>query len=203
MRIGVFGGSFDPVHYGHLLLAELCREACELDLVRLVPAAVSPHKLGKDLAPPAARLEMLQLAVSGHPAMEVWDAELTRGGISYTVDTLTELHAERPADELFMLLGADSLQDLPTWRDPEKICELACLVVVSRPGCEPIDFSVLEKVADLERLQLFQQHLVRMPLIELSSSAMRARLSAGKSIRYQTPRAVEAYIEAAQLYRAK
>ena len=92
MRIGIFGGSFDPVHYGHLILAELCRESCELDEVRLVPAAIPPHKQDQGRAPDEHRLRMLELAIGGHPAISAWDVELQRGGVSYTVDTLQALH---------------------------------------------------------------------------------------------------------------
>ena len=120
MRIGIFGGSFDPVHYGHLLLAEMCREQCELDEVRLVPAAIPPHKQGKGRAADEHRLEMLNLAVGGHQSIVAWDVELQRGGVSYTIDTLRTLRAEQPEDELFFLMGADSLFDLPSWREPRE-----------------------------------------------------------------------------------
>jgi nicotinate-nucleotide adenylyltransferase len=200
MRIGVFGGSFDPVHYGHLLLAEVCRDSLELDEVRLVPAAVAPHKQGQNLASDVARMEMLELAIAGHPAMRVWDVEIQRGGISYTVDTLTALRDEQPDDDLFLLMGADSLGDLPNWRLPEAICGLACLVVVNRPGTDPVDFAVLAGVTSPQRRMLFEQHTVEMPLIGLSSTEIRSRIAAGKSVRYQTPRAVEAYIDAKNLY---
>ena len=201
MRIGIFGGSFDPVHYGHLILAETCRESCHLDEVRLVPAAVPPHKLDMKRAPNEHRLEMLQLAVGGHPAIVVWDVELRRGGISYSVDTLRTLREERPQDELFFLLGADSLFDLPHWRQPEVICELACLVVVSRPGSEPVNMDSLAGIASADQISRYRDHLVEMPLIGLSSTDLRHRVQEGLSIRYRTPRAVEKYIETAGLYR--
>ena len=200
MRIGILGGSFDPVHYGHLLLAESCRETCQLDEVRFVPAAVPPHKQGSELSPAAQRVEMLQLAIGGHPAFTVWDVELRRGGLSFTVDTLKELRKERPDDELFFLMGADSLRDLPSWRQPEVICELAGLIVVRRPGSEQLNWDMLRDVTSPENILRYEDHAVEMPLIELSSTEIRQRVRKGRSIRYRTPRAVEKYIETAGLY---
>ena len=134
MRLGIFGGSFNPVHYGHLLLAESCREACALDEVWLVPAAVPPHKQGVVLAPAKARLEMLELALAGNEHLRPSSIELDRGGVSYTVDTLARIAAEKPGATLFLLMGADSLADLPTWREPARICSLATPVVVAACG---------------------------------------------------------------------
>ena len=117
MRLGLYGGSFDPVHYGHLLLAECCREALTLDEVWLIPAAVPPHKQARELAPAKARLEMLELALGGHEQIKVSQVEIDRGGVSYTVDTLTAVHQLHPGASLFLLMGADSLLDLPNWRE--------------------------------------------------------------------------------------
>lgn len=134
MRLGIYGGTFDPIHYGHLLLAECCREQCQLDQVWFMPAEVPPHKQAQPLTAGRQRVEMLQLAIGGHEAFAVSRLELERGGVSFTVDTLAQLHQEDPTRELFLLLGADSLLDLPNWREPERICSLATLVVVGRPG---------------------------------------------------------------------
>src|SRR5262245_62009417 len=120
-RLGIFGGSFDPVHNGHLLLAECCREQCRLDEVWFLPAAAPPHKLGHVLAPAKARIEMLELAISGHEAFRVSPLEIERGGVSYTVETLRAIALQEPQAALFLLMGADSLRDLPTWREPEEI----------------------------------------------------------------------------------
>lgn len=133
-RLGIFGGSFDPVHYGHLLLAESCREQCHLDQVWLLPAAAAPHKQQRQTTSSRHRVEMLRLAVGGHRAMRVSTLEIDRGGVSYTVDTLTTIHQQLPHCELFFLMGADSLEDLPHWRQPQRICELAVPVVVRRAG---------------------------------------------------------------------
>lgn len=201
MRLGVFGGSFDPVHLGHLLVAESCREACELDEVWFVPAARSPHKLDRALAADEHRLEMLRRAIDGRAGLVVSDYELVRGGVSYTVDTLETLRRERPTAELFLLLGSDSLRDFPLWRAPERIAELATLAVAQRGG-RPSDESkearrtLSEQVGVPVRCVEFA-----MPTIELSSSELRHRRAAGRSIRFRTPRGVEEYIDQVGLYR--
>ena len=200
MRLGILGGSFDPVHFGHLLLAEFCREQCRLDLVWFVPAAVSPHKQEQAVTSPEQRVDMLKLAIGGHEAFAVWTGELDRGGVSYTVDTLSRLREEQPESELFFLMGADSLADLPTWREPGRICELAAPVVVRRAGAPEPDFSPLANWVSAERLAAIRQCQVTMPLVEFSSREIRRRVAAGQSIRYQTPRAVEMYIRTHGLY---
>ena len=200
MRIGIFGGSFDPVHYGHLILAELAREACSLDEVRLVPAAVPPHKQGQGRADGEHRLAMLDLAIGGNASIQTWDVELARGGVSYTVDTLRTLRDEHPNDDLFFLMGADSLFDLPNWREPKEICSLATVVVVDRPGSKPVDFDCLADVATPSQIETFERHVVKMPQVDISSTEIRRRIKDRLSIRYQTPRAVEKYIATAGLY---
>ncbi len=201
MRIGLFGGSFDPVHYGHLLLAEYCFEHANLDEVLFMPAATSPHKGDQQPADAKSRLEMLRLVIGGHPAFNVSELELDRGGVSYTVDTLAAVHEQSPDAEWFFLMGGDSLADLPTWRDPQRICELATPVVVGRHGWAEPDYSGLAPFVDGERLAEIQQHYVEMPVIELSSTEIRRRVQQGLSIRYQVPRSVEKYIDTHGLYR--
>src|SRR3954449_10521517 len=128
MRLGLFGGTFDPIHLGHLILAESCREACGLDKVWFVVAGAPPHKPG-DRTSVVDRLEMVRIAIAGHPSFEVSEVETRRPGPHYSVETLEEVHRERPEDELFFLFGADSLVDLPQWRQPGRIVELATVVV--------------------------------------------------------------------------
>lgn len=201
MRVGVMGGSFDPVHVGHLILAETCREACRLDEVHLVPAAIPPHKILQARADAQHRLAMLRLAVAGRPELVVSDLEIARGGVSYTVDTLERLRQDRPGDELSLLLGSDSLQDFPTWREPDRIVALATLVVVRRAGVAAAE---VRRWADELSARLGVRaacEVVAMPTIELSSSDLRQRVAAGRSIRFRTPLAVEEYIERAGLYR--
>jgi len=199
MRLGIFGGSFDPIHYGHLLLAETCREQCCLDQVIFMPAAAPPHKK-RAMTSADARVEMLELALGGHPAMRVSTLEVERGGVSYTAETLTGLRQDHPDAALFFLMGADSLADLPTWREPERICELAVPLVVRRAGAPEPDFGKLARLVDPQRLGEIRESQATMPVIELSSTDIRQRVSAGKSIRYRTPRAVEMYIQSNGLY---
>ena len=200
MRIGILGGSFDPVHFGHLLLAECCREQCRLDEVWFLPTAVSPHKQDCQPASAAARLEMLELATAGNDAFRVSTLETDRGGVSYTVDTLESISNQHPQAKLFFLMGSDSLQDMPRWREPEKICQLALPVVVSRYETPSPSWDQLAPLLPKNRLAEARAHQVDMPRIELSSSEIRRRVVAGRSIRYWTPRAIEKYIEAHHLY---
>lgn len=202
MRLGILGGSFNPVHYGHLLMAECALESCRLDEVWLMPAAVAPHKQSAHTPSAEMRIEMLQLAIGGDTRLKVSDMETRRGGVSYTVDTLRQLQQEDPGRHLFFILGADSLRDLPHWREPAEICQLALLAVIRRADWPEPNFSVLSGLVSAERIALFQKLQVEMPLIELSSSDLRQRVAEGRSIRFRTPRAVETYIEMQGLYRA-
>ncbi len=192
MRLGVFGGTFDPIHLGHLILAEGCREACGLDRVWFVVAGAPPHKPGGRTAV-ADRLEMARIAVAGHAAFEVSEIEARRPGPHYSVETLEAIATERPGDDLYFLIGADSLVDLPFWRKPRRIAELASLVVVNRPGV------ALPPTPDLGPSARPIIH-VTIPPIGIASHDLRARMAQGRSIRYQVPRGVEAYIAARGLY---
>jgi nicotinate-nucleotide adenylyltransferase len=127
--------------------------------------------------------------------------ELDRGGVTYTYETLEAIHGQRPGDELFLLIGADSLRDLPTWRRPERICELAIPLVVHRPDSPAIQFDALSSFAPPERIAQFRQYNIAMPLVDFSSTEIRRRVAAGQSIRYRTPAAVAKYIETHELYR--
>ncbi len=200
MHIGIFGGTFDPVHLGHLILAEQCREQARLDRVLFVPAARPPHKLDQSLTPFARRVEMLALAIAGNPAFQIDDLEKDRPGPSYTVDTLEELHRRYPADELTLLIGSDTLADLAHWRAPERIGRLADVLVVARPGWP---FAGMEEARAALHLptDLRLAYLVHAPLIDISSRDLRRRVAEGRSLRYLVPRAVECYVQAHRLYR--
>jgi nicotinate-nucleotide adenylyltransferase len=200
MKLGILGGTFDPVHYGHLLLAECCRQQRGLDAVWFMPAAVPPHKRDWEPAPADDRIEMLKLAIAGNPAFSVCTYETDRGGVNYTADTLTHIHEEDPSRELFFLMGEDMLLDLPNWKQPERVCQLAIPVVVHRAGMAPLDFNCLTAVTTPRRIEEIRRSQVEMPEIGLSGSEIRRRAVAGESIRYQTPRAVEKYIETHNLY---
>jgi len=198
MRLGLYGGTFDPVHQGHLLLAEQCREQCRLDNVWLLPARIPPHKLNADISPGKFRSEMLEFATAGYPEFSVNTMELDREGPSYTVDTLQQLTDEDSTRELFFLIGADSLKDLPTWREPQRIAELATIVAVNR-GDKPLpDLKELSNQLGSETVQRIQ--IVTMPGIDVSSTDIRNRVAAGKSIRFMVPRSVEVYIKEHGLY---
>ncbi len=200
MRVGVFGGSFDPVHFGHLLLAERCREACKLDEVRFVPARHPPHKDPATVSSGPARAEMLELALAGYPEFIVDRRELSREGPSYTVDTLAELKQEDDSRLLFLLMGGDSLVDLPTWREPLRIVELATIVVANR-GREPLP-SIADVARHLGDASASRFETVGMPAVEFSATDIRRRVREARSIRFMTPRAVEVYIREHGLYAA-
>ena len=202
MRLGVFGGSFDPVHIGHFWIAEAALETLGLDVIHWVPAATSPLKRGGPVASEDDRLEMLRLAIAGSERHLVDDREIRRGEISYTVDTVTEFQREFPEAEVVFIIGSDSLASIRRWHEPERLLQMAIPAVVQRGGEPEIDFSVLDGLVGQERLEQIRAAVVPMPVLELSSSELRSRLARGRSIRYRTPRAVEAMIRAKGLYRA-
>ena len=200
MRLGLLGGTFDPVHMGHLILAECCREACRLDRVWFLPTAVPPHKSDCSCMPSQSRVEMLELAVAGNERFAVNRHETDRGGVNYTVDTLRHFCKEIPEAELFFLLGADMLHDLPNWRESAVVCELATVVSVRRAGSSEPDFGCLAGIASAERIEVFRRHQIQMPTIEISSTDIRRLVGQGRSIRYLTPPSVECYIASHGLY---
>src|SRR5947209_10959577 len=202
MRIGVFGGAFDPVHYGHLILAEQCREQARLDQVWFVPTAHPPHKQAGAVSPFERRAAMLELAVAGHPAFRVDPVEGERPGPSYTADTLDELHRRHPDAEWFLLIGSDVLPDLPHWHEPQRVVSRAGLVVMERPGWPVLSAEQLRAAISLPAGAALRLERVDVPLIDLSSRDIRRRVRAGRSIRYMLPRAVEVYVAEKGLYRA-
>ena len=198
MRVGLFGGAFDPVHLGHLILAEQCREQGRLDEVWFVPAPRPPQKGGEAITRFDLRAEMLSLAVAGHPAFRVSEVEKDRPGLSYTVDTLAELRRLHPEDQFFLLVGGDSLADLPLWRDPAGILERAGLLMMARPGSPLMSAEELGRRIGIPEVPL---QVVRAPLIDIASRDLRRRVAEGHSIRYLVPRAVEVYVHERKLYR--
>lgn len=203
MRLGIFGGTFDPIHLGHLLLAESCREICRLERVIFLPAAVAPHKSGVACTPSEIRVEMLELAVAGNVHFEISRYETERGGVNYTVDTLRHFHQTYAGAEFFFLMGADMLRDLPNWRETAAVCSLATIVAVRRGGEPEPDFSCLDNVADRERIEIFRRTQVEMPALEISGTDIRRRTAAGRSIKYLVPAAVEQYILSQGIYRTQ
>jgi nicotinate-nucleotide adenylyltransferase len=192
VRIGVFGGTFDPPHVGHLLLASDAREALRLDTLIFVPAATQPFKVHTPpVAPPQDRLEMVRLAVAGAAGYRVDDTEIARKGLSFTVDTLEQLSRKNQGAELFLLLGEDALAGVDQWRNPERIRELATLAVMRRSGS---DGSAVQPIAA-------GAIAVSTRRVDVSSTEIRERLRAGKSIKGFVPESVEQFIEARGLYR--
>jgi nicotinate-nucleotide adenylyltransferase len=198
MRLGVFGGTFDPVHLGHLILAEQCREQAALDQVLFVPAARPPHKAEGELSTFDRRVEMLQLAVAGHGAFRVDELEKNRSGPSYTVDTLTILSERHQGTELFLIIGSDTLHDLGSWYEPARIVGLASLLVTPRPSWPVLEAETVRRALRLDKPVRLQA--VRMPLLEIASREIRRWVREGRSIRYLVPRAVEMYIQEKRLY---
>jgi nicotinate-nucleotide adenylyltransferase len=195
-RIGVLGGTFDPVHNGHLHIANALRAALDLERVIWVPAGRPPHKTGQIVSKDRDRLAMLELAIAGSANDEISTIEVDRSGPSYTADTL-EILAERfsPA-RLFFLMGEDSLRDLPTWHDPERLLRVAELAVAARPGVEADLESVARHVPAVQR----RVHLVPTKEIELSSSEIRRRVRENEPIHGLVPWPVERYIREHGLY---
>jgi nicotinate-nucleotide adenylyltransferase len=202
MRLGVFGGSFDPVHLGHLLLAQCCQEQVRLDRVVFIPAGHAPHKPDAPRAGGADRVAMLQLALKDRPPWEISAIELDRGGRSYTVDTLRELRAQQPGAELYLLMGADSLADLPKWREPAAICELATPLAVRRAGSPEPDYGALAQLVAPARVAEIRGQQVEMPPAPISSSEIRRRIAAGEPWQDLVPAAVASYILEHRLYGA-
>jgi nicotinate-nucleotide adenylyltransferase len=202
-RIGVFGGTFDPVHVGHLILAEQCREQGRLDEVWFVPSARPPHKLEWPLTPFAQRVEMLSLAIAGNAAFRIDASEKDRPGPSYTADTLAGFLQRLPGAEFFLVVGSDTLADLPHWREPLRVVERAALLVVERPNCPVPPADELRAALRLPETVPLRQQVVQAPLIDISSRDLRRRAAAGRSLRYFVPRAVECYIAEKRLYQGE
>ena len=194
MRLGILGGTFDPVHLGHLLLAECAREELSLVQVLFVPAREPWRKSHRVITPPEHRLAMLELAIEGNDGFGISDIELRRPGPTYTADTLEALAAERLDDEFYFIVGADALADLPNWREPERIVQHAVLAVAPRAGQSlAATAAALPDIA--ARIERFE-----MPPTPVSSTEIRARVLAGKPIAGMVPAAVERYIRTHRLY---
>jgi nicotinate-nucleotide adenylyltransferase len=188
-KLGLFGGSFDPVHLGHLLVAQAAREEFGLDRLCFIPAAQSPFKPGTDPAPAKARLQLLRLALAGQPRYEVDAQEITRGGVSYTIDTVRDYRRRFPDARLFWLIGADHVAKLPQWRDAEELAASVEFLVIPRPGEPAVPFPAPFRGARLKGFPL-----------GVSSSQIRARVKAGLPVDLLTGPAVAEAIRANRLY---
>lgn len=199
MRIGIFGGTFDPVHLGHLIVAEQCRDQARLDEVWFVPSAQPPHKSDRGITRFEQRCEMLELAIAGHPAFRVDRIEKERDEPSFTAVTLEQFHARHPDYEFALLMGSDCLPDLPGWYEPRKVIELATLLVVPRPGVMLWTVERLASAMSVEASAIRMRYIACSP-IDIASREIRRSLTDGMSIRYMVPRAVEEYIRERKLY---
>jgi nicotinate-nucleotide adenylyltransferase len=207
MRLGIFGGSFDPVHNGHLALARACQRQARLDEIWFTPAAIQPLKQAGPHASDEQRVEMLKLAIDAQPSepglprpqasWRVCTLEIDRGGFSFTVDTLRQLHVELPEARLFFIIGADAQRDVPKWKEPAQIFRLAAPLVARRAGEGEPDVAALASLCPPEN----QPQLVEMPAIDVSSSEIRRRIAAGEPIGEMVPAAVAEYIAVHGLYR--
>jgi|SRR5579872_4912244 len=197
MRLGILGGTFDPIHNAHLFIAEEARVRVPLDRVVFVPNAVPPHKPSHDVAPARHRLAMAQLATRSNPAFDCSAVEIERPGPSYTVDTLKAFKADYPGAELFFITGMDTIPEIPTWRRPEEILRLCTLVAAERPGYA-LDMAEQELPAAL------QERVLPLPTthLDISATEIRRRVREGLPIRYLTPDSVVDYIARHGLYTA-
>ncbi len=186
-RIGIFGGTFNPPHLGHLLIAEHARQSASLNKVLFVPAFLPPHKVGREIIDSKHRLAMTKLAIAGNRSFIVSDIEMRQRGISYTVGTLHALRAAMPQADLFLIMGSDSLAEVDGWKDPQAIRSLVRFLVYPRDDVSP------SRNPDVE--------FIRGPVVGISSSEIRGRAARGESIRYLVPQSVERYILRHRLYR--
>jgi nicotinate-nucleotide adenylyltransferase len=199
-RIGIVGGSFNPVHFGHLIIAQDAWDHLALSKLIFVPAAIPPHKVKQHRVSAEHRLNMLRLALADDERFEVSDIEIQRGGISYSIDTVLALQKENPNAELFFLMGSDSLVELHTWNRVDELVQACTIVTLLRPGEDTLDKMTQKiKLPPAVRTRLMQ-HVVDAHRIEISSTEIRRRIEQGLSIRYLLPRDVENYIFENKLY---
>ncbi len=191
-RLGILGGTFDPIHSGHLILAEQLREGLDLKKVIFVPSANPPHKKNSLVSSAEDRLRMTQIAIKDNPFFILSDLELKREGKSYTVDTLNEFKKLYPSSELFLLLGSDVLDEIESWKEPDKIFQEVKVVIALRPGLDKID-----------QKNKFAQKSLSVPIngLDISSTQIREKVRAGKSIRYLVPPGIEEFIQVKSLYK--
>jgi nicotinate-nucleotide adenylyltransferase len=191
-KIGILGGTFNPIHLGHLLIAQDALERARLDHVIFIPSAMPPHKPLAGNVTAAHRLQMVRLAIAGNPRFAVDDLEVRRGGRSYSVETLEELRARHPGAEFYFIIGADSLNELHRWRAAERLVRLCRFLAVTRPGFSP---------RPPRQLTGLRYRIVAGHPCAIASREVRARIAGKKSIRYLVPEPVRRYIERKNLYR--
>jgi len=204
-ELAIFGGSFNPVHLGHLIIAECCLEQAHLDRVLFMPAATPPHKQNSLLAHCADRAEMLRLALASHDKLDVSLIECKRGGISYTVDTVNDLVTQHPKDHFSLILGPDALVDLPSWKKPQEILSAVTILAIERDGVDDIEKTLqeprLKSLLSNEQSKQIKTKRIRVPSIGIRAKQIRESIATGHSIRFRIPRDVEQFITHNQLYR--
>lgn len=199
MKVGILGGTFDPIHFGHLATAESVREIFALDEVLFIPSARPPHKVERHVTPDVHRLMMTYLATRSNEKFTVSPMEFLREGLSYTLDTMNALTEKfGAAAELFFIIGADSMADLSKWYRARELVSKVHFIATKRPGVE-VDFPALEEFFGEERMAHI--HKVETPGLEISSTDIRERVRAGRSIKYLVPEVVEEYIAKERLYK--
>lgn len=193
------GGTFDPIHYGHLVAAEMARTEFQLEKVIFIPSGKPPHKLGKRVSPGKLRYEMVNLAIEDNCFFEISGIEVERAGPSYTVDTLRALKKAQPDSDFYFITGTDVLREIFYWREAEEILSLTHFIAASRPGYEAQDFwlKVQRENPELQG----RIHLLEVPALAISSTDVRMRVSRGQSIRYLLPEKVRIFIEEKELYK--
>jgi nicotinate-nucleotide adenylyltransferase len=196
MRIGVFGGTFDPIHYGHLVAAEEARAILALDKVLIVPAGQPPHKAACPVTPPEHRVAMVQLAIASNPHFVLSRVDLDRPGPHYSVDMVTRLRREMGPGDVYLIVGMDSLMDLPTWHEAERLMGLCYIIGVNRPGYT-YDLAPLEKAVPGISAHI---QVLEAPQLEIASHELQDRVRRGLPIKYQVPEPVEEYIYRHKLY---
>jgi len=199
-RLGVLGGSFDPIHIGHLVVAEEVRQVRSLAKVLLVPNNHPPHKDVGNLAPARERWRMVQLAVADNPGLETSDIEISRPGKSYTYDTLSELTRRNPEAELHFIIGSDTVRELPSWYRAKDLPDLCRIIVAYRPGFDLQEIRVLDSLYPDDVVKQMIGGAVATTCIGVSATDIRARLARGLSVRYLLSAPVEAYIRQRGLY---
>ena len=197
-KVGIMGGTFNPIHNGHLFLAEHALEQAGLDYILFMPSMNPPHKAGMNLVSAEHRISMVRLAVNDNSHFVISDLELRRPGITYTSDTLKALKKDEPDTEYYFIVGADSLMMMTDWMEPQTVFRLSTIIAGAREQC--IQEQIIEQAKFLEKTYKGKIILLNMPIMEISSKAIRERIANRKSIKYYVPNEVEAYIKEHHLY---
>jgi nicotinate-nucleotide adenylyltransferase len=214
VKIGIFGGTLNPIHFGHLRTAEEVREAISLDKVLFVPSAFPPHKRKEEMETPYERIEMTRIAIEGNPYFDFSDMEVKRGGFSYSIDTVDEVKKGLPGAEIYFILGVDAFFEIDSWKEYRRFLSLCNFIIVTRPGYEkkslgeslPLevrsDFCYDAEKGRYRHASGHSLFFLEITLLDISSTDIRKRLRAGRSVKYLIPEKVEEYIKNKKLYTA-